>query len=60
MPNVKTGKRRDINVIFELFKLDNKTKEMYSVISFKLKRGQHERKGEEDITFLERECLSSL
>ena len=25
--NVKTGKRRDIMVIFELFKLDNRTKE---------------------------------
>ena len=45
MPNIKSGKRRDIEVIFELFKLDNKTKEMYSVISFKLKRGKRERKG---------------
>ena len=44
MPNVKIGKRRDIKVNFELFKLDNKTKEMYSVISFKLKRGKRERK----------------
>ena len=26
VPNVKTGKRRDIMVIFELFKLDNRTK----------------------------------
>ena len=45
MPNVKTGKIRDIKVILELFKLDNKTKEMYSVIYFKLKRGKRERKG---------------
>ena len=45
VPNVKTGKRRDIMVIFELFKLDNRTKECYSVISFKLKRGKRERKG---------------
>ena len=33
MSNVKTGKRRDIMAIFELFKLDNKTKECYSVVS---------------------------
>ena len=33
MPNSKSGKMRDIKVIFELFKLDNKTKEMYSSLS---------------------------
>ena len=47
MSNVKTGKIRDIKVIFELFKLDNKTKEMYSVISFKLKRENGREKGDE-------------
>ena len=46
MPNVRTRNIRDIKVIFELFKLDNKTKEMYNVISFKLKRGKRERKGD--------------
>ena len=62
MPNVKTGKRMDIKVIFELFMLDNKTKEMYSVISLKLKKGKTGEKmgmrcSRLDITFLERECV---
>ena len=52
----------DIKVIFELFMLDNKTKEMYSVISLKLKKGKTgEKRGMRcsrlDITFLEREYV---
>ena len=63
--NVKSGKRRDIMVIFELFKLHNRTKECYSVISFKLKRGKWERKGRGDavgwiLRFRERERSFSL
>ena len=30
---LKLGKKRDTMVIFELFKLDNRTKECYSVVS---------------------------
>ena len=65
VPNVKTGKRRDIMVIFELLKLDNRTKECYSVISFKLKKGKRERKGRGDavgwiLRFRERERVASL
>ena len=46
MPNVKTGKRRDIMVIFELFKLDNRTEECYSVVSSINQREKRENKGE--------------
>ena len=46
MPNVKTEKKGDIMVIFELFKLDNRTKECYSVVSSINKREKRELKKE--------------
>ena len=45
VPNVKTGKRRDIIVIFELFKLDNRTKKCYSVVSSIKQREKRENQG---------------
>ena len=46
VPNAKTGKRRDIMVIFELFKLDNRIKECYSVVSSINQREKREKSGE--------------
>ena len=65
MPNVKTGKRRDIMVIFELFKLDNRTKECYSVVSSINQREKRElgkEKGDPELKFVfsERESSFSL
>ena len=65
MPNVKTGKRRDIMIIFELFKLDNNTKECYRVVSSINQREQRElgkEKGDPKLKFVfsERESSFSL
>ena len=65
MPNVKTGKRRDIMVIFELFKLDNRTKECYSVVSSinqreKRELGKEKVDPELKFVFSEREFSFSL
>ena len=40
MPSVKTGERRDINVIIGIVLNDNNAKIVNSVISYKLKRGK--------------------
>ena len=65
MPNVKTRKIRDIMVIFELFKLDNRTKECYSVVSSinqreKLELGKEKGDPELKFIFSERESFFSL
>ena len=65
MPNVKTGKRRDMMVIFELFKLDNRTKECYSIVSSINQREKCEmgkEKGDPELKFIfsERESSFSL
>ena len=65
MPNVKTGKIRDIMVIFELFKLDNRTKECYSIASSINQREKCEmgkEKGDPELKFVfsERESSFSL
>ena len=65
MPDVKTGKIRDIMVIFELFKLDNRTKECYSIVSSinqREKREMGKEKGDPELKFVfsERESSFSL
>ena len=57
--------KRDIKVIFELFKLDNRTKECYSVVSSinqreKRELGEKRRSRTEMEFFLVRESLHSL
>ena len=63
VPNVKTVKRRDIMVIFELFKLDNKTKECYNVVSSINQREKRENQGRAligGLKFVYRERVSSF
>ena len=63
VPNVKTVKRMDIMVIFELFKLDNRTKECYSVVSSINQREKRENQGRAltgGLKFVSRERVSSF
>ena len=48
VPNVKTGKKNDIDDIIRFDLNDNNAKIVNSVISFKLKREKRERRGKGD------------
>ena len=67
MPNIKTGKRRDIKVIFGKFKsLEDKIGIVTCLLPLSKGRKRGEEGKEREVTvgwifwFLERECLPSL